>query len=60
MKLLFVNSKLKEWNKVPFRDLREKKKNNLSSIVNIDTIEQEGNLTHKLLATRGLKEGVLE
>lgn len=60
MKLLFVNSKLKEWNKVSFRDLREKKKNNLSSIVNIDTIEQEGNLTPKLLATRGLKEGVLE
>ena len=38
-KLQFIKSKLKEWNKVSFRDLREKKKNILTNIVNIDVSE---------------------
>ena len=38
-KLQFIKSKLKEWNKVSFRDLREKKKNILTNIVSIDVSE---------------------
>ena len=34
-KLQFVKSKLKEWNKVSFRDLKEKKKNILLDIVGL-------------------------
>ena len=43
-KLKFFKSKLKDWNKVAFRDLRERKNSFLSNLGRIDLIEQEGNL----------------
>ena len=38
-KLQFVKSKSKEWNKVSFGDLKEKKKNILTDIVGLDAKE---------------------
>ena len=38
-KLKFVKSKLKDWNKVAFGDLRERKKLILSDLYRIDLIE---------------------
>ena len=35
-KLQFVKSKLKEWNRVSFGDLKEKKKTILTDIVGLD------------------------
>ena len=59
-KLQFVESKLKEWNKASFGDLKEKKKNILTGIVSIDASEQEGNLTIKQVKLRALRRGKLE
>ena len=59
-KLQFVESKLKEWNKASFGDLKEKKKNILTGIVSIDASEQEGNLTIKQVKLRALRKGELE
>ena len=38
-KLPFVKSKLKEWNKVSFGELKDRKKNILANIASIDAIE---------------------
>ncbi|RVX15357.1 hypothetical protein CK203_009112 [Vitis vinifera] len=38
-KLQFVKSKLKEWNKVSFGELKDRKKNILANIASIDAIE---------------------
>ena len=39
-KLQFIKSKLKEWNKETFGDLKEKKKNILLEIAGLDGKEQ--------------------
>lgn len=58
-RLQFIMSKLKEWNKVSFGDLTEKKKNILKDIVSFDSCEQEGNLPPELSALRALrKQGI--
>ena len=59
-KLQFVKAKLKEWNKVSFGELNERKKSILNEIANFDAIEQEGVLTSKLLVQRALRKGELE
>ncbi|RVW50795.1 hypothetical protein CK203_076874 [Vitis vinifera] len=59
-KLKFVKSKLKDWNKVAFGDLREKKKLILSDLARIDLIEQEGNLNLDLVSERTLRRRELE
>ena len=41
-KLQFVESKLKEWNKMSFGNLKDKKKNILLDLVELDEKEQEG------------------
>ena len=38
-KLQFVKSKLKQWNKVTFGELKERKKSNLTNIAIIDAFE---------------------
>ena len=53
-KLKFVKSMLKDWNKVAFGDLRERKNSILSDLGRIDLFEQEGNLNHELLLERSL------
>ena len=47
-KLQFVKAKLKEWNKESFGVLKERKKNILCDIANIDAVEQEGVLSSEL------------
>ena len=59
-KLKFVKSKLKDWNKVAFGDLRERKFFILSDLGRIDLIEQEGNLNLDLLSERTLRRRELE
>ena len=59
-KLQFVKAKLKEWNKVCFGELNERKKSILNEIANFDVIEQVGGLTSKLLVQRVLRKGELE
>ena len=39
-KLQFVKAKLKDWNKVFFGELNEKKKSILNEITNFDVVEQ--------------------
>ena len=56
MKLKFVKSKFKDWNKELFKDLKEKKNNIHSNIVWIDSLEQEGNLTFDLSTLRALRK----
>ena len=56
MKLKFVKSKFKDWNKELFKDLKEKKNNIHSNIVWIDSLEQEGNLTSDLSTLRALRK----
>ena len=59
-KLQFVKVKLKDWNKNSFGTLKERKKNILDEIANIDAIEQEGVLSSELSAQRVLRKGELE
>ncbi|RVX18326.1 LINE-1 retrotransposable element ORF2 protein [Vitis vinifera] len=59
-KLKFVKSKLKDWNKVAFGDLRERKKLILSDLCRIDLIEQEENLNLDLVLERTLRRRELE
>ena len=56
MKLKFVKSKFKDWNKELFKDLKEKKNNIHSNIVWIDSLEQEGNLTSDLSTLRASRK----
>ena len=60
VKLQYVKAKLKEWNKVSFGELNERKKSILNEIANFDAIEQVGGLTSKLLVQRALRKGELE
>ncbi|RVW41750.1 hypothetical protein CK203_082054 [Vitis vinifera] len=48
-RLQFVKAKLKEWNKLSFGELNEKKKSILKDLANFDAIEQDGGLTSELL-----------
>ncbi|KAJ9685197.1 hypothetical protein PVL29_017290 [Vitis rotundifolia] len=59
-KLKFVKSKLKDWNKVAFGDLRERKNLILSDLGRIDLIEQERNLNIDLVSERILRRRELE
>ncbi|KAJ9707046.1 hypothetical protein PVL29_002163 [Vitis rotundifolia] len=56
----FVKTNLKEWNKVSFEVLNERKKCILNDLVNFDAIEQVGGLTPDLLIQRALRRGELE
>ena len=58
-KLHFVKSKRKNWNKVSFGDLKEKK-NILSDIFRVNINEQEGNLIPELSTLRILRKGELK
>ncbi|RVW33010.1 hypothetical protein CK203_107561 [Vitis vinifera] len=59
-RLQFVKANLKEWNKVSFGELNERKKNILNDLANFDAIEQVGGLTSELLVQRTLKKRELE
>ena len=59
-KLKFVKSKLKDWNKVAFGDLRERKKLILSDLYRIHLIESEGNLNLDLASERTLRRRELK
>ncbi|RVW83275.1 Transposon TX1 uncharacterized 149 kDa protein [Vitis vinifera] len=59
-RLQSVKAKLKEWNKLSFGELNEKKKSILNDLANFDAIEQEGGLTSELLDQRALRKGELE
>ena len=59
-KLQFFKSKLKKWNKESFGELKERKKRILNDIVNIDVVEQEGNLSPELTTQRALTKKELE
>ena len=59
-RLQFVKANLKEWNKVSFGELNERKKNILNGLANLDAIEQVGGLTSNLLVQRALRKGELE
>ncbi|KAJ9688894.1 hypothetical protein PVL29_014511 [Vitis rotundifolia] len=59
-RLQFVKANLKEWNKVSFGELNERKKSILSDLANFDAIEQVGGLTPNLLVQRALRKGELE
>ncbi|RVW66273.1 hypothetical protein CK203_065986 [Vitis vinifera] len=48
-RLQFVKAKAKEWNKLSFGVLNEKKKSILKDLANLDAIEQDGGLTSELL-----------
>ena len=54
-KLKFVKSKLKDWNKVAFGNLRERKIFILSDLGRINLIDQEGNLNLDLLSESTLR-----
>ena len=56
----FVKAKLKEWNKVSFRELNERKKSILNDLANFDAIEQVRGLTSDLLVQRALRKRELE
>ena len=56
----FVKAKLKEWNKVSFGELNEKKKSILNDLANFDAIEQVRGLTSDLLVQRALRKRELE
>ena len=51
---------MKKWNKESFGELKERKKRILNDIVNIDVVEQEGNLSPKLSTQRALRKRELE
>ncbi|KAJ9674188.1 hypothetical protein PVL29_023628 [Vitis rotundifolia] len=59
-RLQFVKANLKEWNKVSFGELNERKKSILKDLANFDAIEQAGGLTPDLLVQRALRKGELE
>ena len=59
-KLQFVKANLKEWNKVSFGVLNERKKSILKDIANLDVIEQGGGLSSELIIQRALRKGELE
>ncbi|RVW47791.1 Transposon TX1 uncharacterized 149 kDa protein [Vitis vinifera] len=59
-KLQFVKANLKEWNKVSFGVLNERKKSILKDIANLDVIEQAGGLSSELIIQRALRKGELE
>ncbi|KAJ9680326.1 hypothetical protein PVL29_019595 [Vitis rotundifolia] len=59
-RLQFVKANLKEWNKVSFGELNERKKSILNDLVIFDAIEQEGGLTSDLLIQRALRKRELE
>ncbi|RVW25917.1 hypothetical protein CK203_095963 [Vitis vinifera] len=59
-RLQFVKAKVKEWNKLSFGELNEKKKSILKDLANFDAIEQDGGLTSELLDQRALRKGELE
>ncbi|RVW69351.1 Transposon TX1 uncharacterized 149 kDa protein [Vitis vinifera] len=59
-RLQFVKVKVKEWNKLSFGELNEKKKSILKDLANFDAIEQDGGLTSELLDQRALRKGELE
>ncbi|WJZ97308.1 hypothetical protein VitviT2T_015918 [Vitis vinifera] len=59
-RLQFVKAKAKEWNKLSFGVLNEKKKSILKDLANLDAIEQDGGLTSELLGQRALRKGELE
>ncbi|RVW79924.1 hypothetical protein CK203_041400 [Vitis vinifera] len=59
-RLQSVKAKLKEWNKVSFGELNEKKKSILNDLANFDAIEQVGGLTSDLLNQRALRKRELE
>ena len=59
-RLQFVKAKLKEWNKLSFGELNEKKKSILKDLANFDAIEQDGGLTSELVDQRALRKGELE
>ena len=56
-RLHYVKSKLEEWNKVSFRDLKETKKNILKDLAIIDAHEQEENLSLELLTVKAIRKG---
>ena len=51
-KLKFVESKLKDWNKNTFGDMKERKSTIISHIEIFDLLEQKGSLNQDLLALR--------
>ena len=59
-KLQFIKAKSKVWNRDVFGDLKEEKNNIFSDISRIDSIEQEGNLTHDLYLLGALRKRELE
>ena len=59
-KLQFMKAKLKAWSRDVFGDLKEEKNNILLDISRIDSIEQEGNLTHDLYLLRASRKRELE
>ena len=59
-RLQFVKANLKEWNKVSFGELNERKKNILNDLANFDAIEQVRGLISELLVQRTLRKGELE
>ena len=59
-KLQFIKAKLKAWNRDVFGDLKEEKNNILLDISRIDSVEQEGNLTHDLYLLRASTKRELE
>ncbi|RVW17847.1 hypothetical protein CK203_078615 [Vitis vinifera] len=59
-KLQFVKAKLKEWNKLSFGELNERKKSILNEIANFDAIEQEEVFTSEHLVQRALRKKELE
>ena len=59
-RLQFVKANLKEWNKVSFGELKERKKSILNDLANFDAFEQVWGLTFDLLNQRALRKGELE
>ena len=55
-KLKFVKSKLKNWNKAVFGDLKERKLAIILDIERIDLLEQERSITPDLFALRSLRK----
>ncbi|RVW19142.1 Transposon TX1 uncharacterized 149 kDa protein [Vitis vinifera] len=54
-RLQFVKAKAKEWNKLSFGVLNEKKKSILKDLANLDAIEQDGGLTSELRNRKYIK-----
>ncbi|RVX15688.1 Transposon TX1 uncharacterized 149 kDa protein [Vitis vinifera] len=54
-RLQFVKAKAKEWNKLSFGVLNEKKKSILKDLANLDAIEQDGGLTSELKYIKSLE-----